>query len=148
MIILVWKTGKAQLGSYLLIFVIDCLLFPYCFYMEGGSQGGVSMWYILSFFAVFLLIRGKGFWPMLLLSFASMMATYILAYFNPDWVTPLESKWVVYADFMFSILIIGAISGIIVRFQNQVYLGEQKKYWIRTRNWSAYRKQRTDFSLT
>ena len=123
----VWKTGRAELGSYLLILFIDCLLFPYCFYLEGGIRGGVSMWYILSFFAVFLLVRGKWFWPLLALSFLTMAATYILSYYNPDWVRPLASEWTVYVDFMLSILIIGTICGVIVRFQNQVYLGEQKK---------------------
>ena len=127
LILFVWKTGKSEIGSYLLIAFIDCILFPYCFYLEGGINGGVCMWYILSFFAVFLLIRGKGFWPMLLLSIVSMAATYILSYYHPEWVTPLQNEWTIYIDFMFSILIIGTICGTIVRFQNQVYLAEQQK---------------------
>ena len=53
LILFVWKTGKSELGSYLLIIFIDCFLFPYCFYMEGGINGGVCMWYILSFFPCF-----------------------------------------------------------------------------------------------
>lgn len=121
------KTSKAQVGSYLLIILMDCFMFPYCYYTEGGIDGGVSMWYILSFFAVFLLAHGKWFWIMLLLSLLSMAATYTLAYFHPGLVNPLESELTMYMDFMFSILIIGTICGVIVRFQNQVYLEEQKK---------------------
>lgn len=127
LMIFVWKTGRADLGSYLLIAAINCFLFPFCFYTEGGINGGVSMWYILSFLAVFLLVRGKWFWPVLIGSFASMAITYWGAYHHPEWVTPLESEWTMYVDFMFSILIIGSISGVIVWFQNKVYLGEQKK---------------------
>ena len=121
------RSGNTEVSSYLLIIFINCFLFPYCFYTEGGIHGGVSMWYTLSFLAVFLLVRGKWFWPMLLLSFASMAATYVLSFYHPEWVTPLKNEWTMYVDFMFSTLIIGTISGVIVRFQNQVYLGEQKK---------------------
>ncbi len=127
LVLYVAKTDKAQVGSYLLIILMDCFMFPYCYYTEGGIDGGVSMWYILSFFAVFLLVRGKWFWIMLLLSLVSMAATYTIAYFHPGWVNPLESEITMYMDFMFSILIIGTICGVIVRFQNQVYLNEQKK---------------------
>ena len=145
LILFVWKTGKSELGSYLLIIFIDCFLFPYCFYMEGGINGGVCMWYILSFFAVFLLIRGKGFWPLLILSFVSMSATYMLSYYNPEWVTPLSSERTVHIDFMFSTLIIGGICGIIVRFQNQVYLAEQKKILVQNKELERLSRAKNNF---
>ncbi len=127
LILFVWKTGKSELGSYLLVVFIDCFLFPYCFFLEGGINGGVCMWYILGFFAVFLLVHGKWFWPLMLLSFASMAVTYTVSYYHPEWVAPLKNEQTIYIDFMFSTLIVGAICGIIVRFQNQVYLAERKK---------------------
>jgi len=145
LMLFVYKTGKSELGSYILIIFIDCLLFPYCFYLEGGIHGGVSMWYILSFFAVFLLVRGKWFWPLLILSFVSMAATYILSYYHPEWVTPLKGQWTMYMDFMFSILIIGTISGIIVRFQNQVYLAEQQKMQRQNRELERLSNTRNSF---
>ena len=145
LILYVWKTRKAELGSYLLILFINCFLFPYCFYMEGGINGGVSMWYILSFFAVFLLMRGKWLWIMLLFSFASMTATYTIAYRHPDWVTPLKNEWTMYVDFVFSIVIIGSICGIIVWFQNQVYLGEQKKILDQNKELERLAKMKNSF---
>ena len=121
------KTRKIELCSCILIFLLNMVVLPLAFFTSGGVKSGISAWYVLGAFIVFLLIKGKMFWPMLGMSLGSMIFCYTYSYNHPKSVVSLKSEWTSYEDIMFSILIVTIIIGLIVRFQNRVYESEQKK---------------------
>ena len=127
LMIIAKKTRKIEFCSCLLIFLLNCIILPFAYFTSGGVKSGISAWYVLGIFVVFLLIRGRMFWPMLGISLASMVACYVYSFYNQDSVIPLKDEWTSYEDIIFSILIVTIIIGLIVRFQNRVYETEQQK---------------------
>ena len=121
------KTGLVELCSCILIFLLNCVILPLAFFTSGGVKSGISAWFVLGLFIVFLLIRGKKFIPMLGISLASVLFCYIYSYKHPISVIPLKDEWTSFEDIIFSILIVTVIIGLIVRFQNRVYESEQRK---------------------
>ena len=127
LMIIAKRTRKVELCSCILIFLLNCVILPMAFFTSGGVKSGISAWFVLGLFIVFLLIKGKMFWTMLLISLASIIFCYIYSFFKPHAVIPLKSDWTSFEDIIFSILIVTLIIGLIVRFQNRVYEAEQKK---------------------
>ena len=121
------KTKKVELCSCILIFLLNCVILPLAFFTSGGVKSGISAWFVLGLFIVFLLIRGKMFWTMLLISLSSVLFCYVYSYHHPRAVVPLKDEWTSYEDIIFSILIVTLIIGLIVRFQNKVYEAEQQR---------------------
>ena len=121
------KTGKVEVCSCILIFLLNSVILPLAFFTSGGVKSGISAWFVLGLFIVFLLIKGKMFWPMLGISLASVLFCYLYSFYHPKAVVPLKDEWTSYEDIIFSILIVTIIIGLIVRFQNRVYESEQKK---------------------
>ena len=121
------KTKKVELCSCILIFLLNCVILPLAFFTSGGVKSGISAWFVLGLFIVFLLIRGKMFWTMLLISLSSVLFCYVYSYHHPRAVVPLKDEWTSYDDIIFSILIVTLIIGLIVRFQNKVYEAEQQR---------------------
>ena len=121
------KTGRVELCSCILIFLLNCVILPLAFFTSGGVKSGISAWFVLGLFIVFLLIKGKMFWPMLGVSLATMLFCYVYSYEHPKAVIPLKNEWTSFEDIIFSILIVTIIIGLIVRFQNRVYETEQRK---------------------
>jgi len=127
LMIIAKRTGKVEVCSCILIFILNCIILPLAFFTSGGVKSGISAWFVLGLFIVFLLIRGKMFWTMLLISLASVLFCYVYSYRHPKAVIPLKSEWTSFEDIIFSILIVTLIIGLIVRFQNKVYEAEQKR---------------------
>jgi len=123
----VTKTKRTEAGGCLLVIFMNCFLLPLMFFTSGGVQSGISAWFVLGIFVVFFLVRGRLFWPMLVICLLSMITTYMVAFFKPELVIPLADELTSYEDIIFSILIVTIIIGLIVRFQNRVYEDEQKK---------------------
>ncbi len=121
------KTRKIELCSCILILLLNGFILPFAYYTSGGVKSGMSAWYVLGIFVVFLLIRGRMFWPLLVVSLASLVVTYVYSYYNPELVIPLADEWTSYEDIIFSILFVTLIIGLVVRFQNRVYEDEQQK---------------------
>lgn len=121
------RTRKIELCSCILIFLLNCVILPMAFFTSGGVKSGISAWFVFGLFIVFLLIRGKMFWTMLLVSLGSVIFCYIYSYHHPKAAISLKNEWTSYEDIIFSILIVTLIIGLIVRFQNKVYEAEQKR---------------------
>ena len=127
LMVLAKKTKKIELCSCILILILNLIILPFAFFTSGGVKSGMSAWFVLGIFVVFLLIKGKMFGLMLGISLSSMVACYVYTYYHPESVIPLKDEWTSYEDIIFSILMVTIIIGLVVRFQNRVYEEEQKK---------------------
>lgn len=121
------KTGKIEICSCILVIILNMLVLPSAFFTSGGVRSGMSAWFVLGIFVVFLLVKGKLFWLILCASCGGAVSCYVVAYCYPELVIPLDSDLSSYEDMIFSILIVTLIIGLIVRFQNRAYEAEQQK---------------------
>lgn len=121
------KTKRIELCSCILVLILNGVILPFAFFTSGGVKSGMSAWFVLGIFVVFLLIKGKMFWPMLVISLSAMIACYVYSYFYPESVIPLKDEWTSYEDIIFSVLMVTIIIGLVVRFQNRVFEDERQK---------------------
>jgi signal transduction histidine kinase len=145
LMIIAKRTGKIELCSCILIFLLNCVILPVAFFTSGGVKSGISAWFVLGLFIVFLLVKGKMFLTMLFLSLSSMFFCYIVSYRRPESVIPLKNEWTSFEDIIFSILIVTLIIGLIVRFQNRVYEAEQQKVVDQNRQLELLSRTRNNF---
>ncbi len=127
LMIYVTKTKRTELGGCVIVLFLNVVLLPFSYFTSGGVRSGLSAWFVLGIFVVFLLVRGKLFWSMLLLSIISTAGTYIYSYYHPDKVIPFEDEWTAYQDIILCVIAVAIIIGLIVRFQSKVYEEEQQK---------------------
>ncbi len=139
------RTKRVELCSCILIVILNWLILPVAYFTSGGVKSGISAWFVLGLFIVFLLVKGKMFLTMLLVSLVSMIFCYVYSYYHPKAVIPLKSEWTSYEDIMFSILIVTLIIGLIIRFQNKVYEAEQKKVVEQNKELERLSKTRNNF---
>lgn len=124
---IVRRTQKTQLCSCILIVGLNVFLIPISYFSGGGIRSGLGVWFVLGIFITFLLLKGVAFWLMSVVSFTSMIVTYVVSYLHPELVVPFESELMSYQDMVFSILIVALVVGLVIRFQNYIYEEEQKK---------------------
>jgi len=121
------KTNKIELCSCILVVILNCIILPLAFFTSGGVKSGMCAWFVLGLFIIFLLIKGKMFWPMLGISIGSIIFCYVYSYYHPRAIIPLKDERTSYEDMVFSILMVTIIIGVVMRFQNKVYELEQEK---------------------
>ena len=121
------KTNKIELCSCILVVILNCIILPLAFFTSGGVKSGMCAWFVLGLFIIFLLIKGKMFWPMLGISIGSIIFCYVYSYHHPRAIIPLKDERTSYEDMVFSILMVTIIIGVVMRFQNKVYELEREK---------------------
>ena len=145
LMIIAKRTRKIELCSGILIILLNCIILPFAYFTSGGVRSGMTAWFVLGIFIVFLLIRGKMFWPLLAISVASMIGSYVYSYFHPEVVIPLADEWTAYEDIIFSILMISIIIGLVVRFQGRIYEREQQRVVEQNKELEHLSKTRNNF---
>lgn len=139
------RTRNIELCSCILIIILNCVILPFAYFTSGGVRSGMTAWFVLGIFIVFLLIRGKMFWPLLAISVVSMIGSYVYSYFHPELVIPLADEWTAYEDIIFSILMISIIIGLVVRFQGRIYEREQQRVVEQNKELEHLSKTRNNF---
>ena len=145
LMIIAKKTQRIELCSCILIVVLNCIILPYAYFAGGGVRSGMSAWFVLGIFIVFLLVRGKMFWPLLGVSIVSMILTYVISYFHPEKVVQLKDEWTAHEDIIFSVLMVTIIIGLVVRFQSRIYENEQEKVVEQNKELEKFSRTRNNF---
>nr|MBP3598846.1 DegV family EDD domain-containing protein [Eubacterium sp.] len=108
------------LGIFLLVIV-----FPEMFFCSGGIRGGATIWLSLGFVYVFLMFRGKQLAFFLVLTVVVDVWTYMSGYYRPEVITALNCEADVYFDSFFSLIAVGVISGLILKYQSRTFERER-----------------------
>ena len=124
--VVTFKYHKIEFAAILLGIVIICGIFPYMFLTNGGISGGASVWFVLGILYIFLMFSGKKLFCFLGLGVIAVVATYVVAYRNPEWVLELTSTSEIYYDSIFAVLAVGITVGCIIKFQLYVYEKERQ----------------------
>jgi signal transduction histidine kinase/FixJ family two-component response regulator/HPt (histidine-containing phosphotransfer) domain-containing protein len=115
-----------------IVFICDILL-PAAYFFLGGVAGSSVAYFILSVMIIFLLSHGKSCLIFLSTHIILVITCYYISYRYPDLVIPLDdtagaSRDIhIYLDHIQSFLVVGICIGLIVKFQNIIYLIEKDK---------------------
>jgi signal transduction histidine kinase/CheY-like chemotaxis protein/PAS domain-containing protein len=118
--------GKVNQGGIGFFIVWFCdLFFPAVFFLFGGINGGMSAYFVLSITVIFLLTRGWHCALLLVSHVLWIMACYYLSGRFPALVQSFTAS----GDFeqIHAFLITGFFIGVVIKFQEAMYLREKKK---------------------
>lgn len=122
-----FKHGKHDTAATVIGFVIIAMIFPSMFLVSGALEGGPSVWMALGVFYIFLMFTGRKQIVFLCLSVITYGAAYLLAYYRPDIIVPMDTTAVAYVDSFFSVFAVGTCGGMIVKLQMKVFEAEHKQ---------------------
>ncbi len=120
------KYRKYNIGAVLIGIVIVVMVFPLMFFLSGGIEGGATVWLSLGIVYVFLMFEGKKQVLFFILCMAVYGITYWCGYNYPGLITPMGSRFAVYADSYFAVCVVGICIGAVVKSQMRVYEEEHQ----------------------
>ncbi len=115
--------SKRQLrnATITVCFVLGIILFPVMYFTSGGISCGMVCWFSLGILFIFMLLDGPDFIFMLVTDIGIILCCYIVSYYHPEYVQPVESTAAIYGDVVQSLLITSLAIGTIIKFQTNVY---------------------------
>jgi len=120
----VWKRKHAVAGL-IIVLLIDEIIFPAMFYVNGGIQSGMQIWFVLGLMFAFLVLEGWVCILTFLLGAATMGACFMLeaaGIVNPQ---PLEG-YVWAGDVVQSMVLVALIFGAFFKLQTFIYTKQNK----------------------
>ena len=125
--VLTFKYHKVDLASMIFALFVVCGMFPFVFFTSGGIEGGAAVWFVLGLLYIFIMFRGISLLIFIALAVIADIATYVIAYRNPQLIRALASKTDVYYDSVFAVIAVGIAVGFIVLFQIRAYEKERER---------------------
>lgn len=122
-----FKYRKYDVSAIVIGLLIVAVVFPSLFFVRGGVQSGISVWMALGIFYICVMFTGKRLLFFMALCIAMYGITYIRGYLFPERLNPLDSNAIVYFDSFFSMIVVGACAGLIVKVQMHVFEEEHKQ---------------------
>ncbi len=116
-----FKYRKYDLAAILLGLIIIVMVFPLMFCLSGGIESGAALWMALGIIYIFAMFSGKKLYIFLFLCFVMYGGTYWFSYLYPGLLTPLPSEAAVYFDSIFSVFVVGMVSGAIMKAHMMAY---------------------------
>ena len=115
------KFQRPDKGSFFACAIVNLLVFPIIYFKGGGSEGGMSVWFILGILFSFLLLKGVTFFFMLAIQLMEYFGCLFVSYYWPEWIHYYADPAVQYIDIAQSVLIVSFLIGIILKFHNVLY---------------------------
>ncbi len=116
---------KIKQATRLLVLTSNLVLFPLIFIMSGGVDSGTPVWFVLGLVYIFLLFEEHEQLFMFLVSIASFLLTYYVAYKYPHFV-PKASRMYSFADSFITMAVVSSFIGLLMKLQVRTYDKEQK----------------------
>ncbi|MDR0874931.1 MAG: response regulator [Clostridiales Family XIII bacterium] len=120
------KYGIHKYGRMIAIIGFCDILFPMVFIVNGGSNGGMAAYFVLTMILVVLLSRGKAFFIFMGTHLAIIIGCYLLDRYRNDFILPLD-QFQHYADNVISIIIAAIFIGLVTKGVSMLYIREQIK---------------------
>lgn len=121
-------TFKYHLVSFSTVIIglaVNGFYLPMAFLANGAVDSGASVWFVIGFFYVFLMFSGKSLAFFLAFTIVVDTICYLGAYYHPELLVYLDGKHLVYFDSLFSVLMVGISTGLVLVFQRKVYEQER-----------------------
>ena len=124
---LLYVNNRYSLGNTVLMTVlgiIGVIFCPIIFFTNGGMHSGLDSFFVLITTIIFLLLRGKSRLFMVIIYFAVITTIYSINAGHPELTQELNSFQLV-IDHIHSIFLVGIFLGLVIVFQDQLYMKEQ-----------------------
>ena len=121
-----FKYKRYELASTLLGAVIVFLVMPPMFILSAALDGGASVWLALGVLYIFVMFSGKKMYLFLASCALVYAGTYYCAYAYPQYVVPMPTRGAAYFDAYFSVLVVGAFGGVILKSHMAVFEKEHE----------------------
>lgn len=116
-IVLTLRYHKIEIASIIIGVTLVVVIIPGVFLGSGGVFGGATIWFVFSIYYMFIMFTGFRLYVGVGLSIASQLVCYLIGYFYPDSIHSLESNFLIYVDSYFSVVVVGIIVSLMMRFQ-------------------------------
>lgn len=136
---------KTRLISTLLAILLNIILFPSLFLFGGGLQGGATIWFLLGYFYIFLMYDGWKFWSSLLVTIVVDVGVYGYAFHHPTALAAPKNLPSAYMDSLFSVLVVGIATGVLLRVEMRLYDEERKISMKRNQELERQARARSSF---
>jgi signal transduction histidine kinase/CheY-like chemotaxis protein len=113
-------------GSWITLFMLCDVLFPTAFFFLGGTESGMAAFFVLSIVVVFLLLEGRAFGIFLGIHVMLAVGCYVVEYYFPWTVISVSRRYIFYDNVM-ALLVSGFFIGLVILFQERIYLNEKQK---------------------
>ncbi|MDR1970295.1 MAG: response regulator [Treponema sp.] len=113
-------------GTWITLFMLCDILFPMAFFFLGGMASGMSAFFVLSMVIIFLLLDGKAFYIFLSTHIALVVGCYIAEFRFPRLVSSVSRHYEA-MDNILAFIISGFFIGVVILFQERIYLMEKQK---------------------
>lgn len=120
-----FRYHKIDFSAMVIGVLIMVLVFPSIFFMNGGIKGGATIWFVIGIFYGFLIFHGKMLIGFLIVNVLATTCTYVLGYMYPQFIVDMPTNLSMYADSLFSVIVVGFSCGFLYRFQNKITEQEQ-----------------------
>ncbi len=121
-----FRYKNTRFSAILVGIVIVFIALPTIFFKGGGINSGSALWMCLGIFYIFLMFTGKL--RIFFLAGTVLIDTccYIYAFYHPEFVDELATRFEVHFDSWFAVIVVGLTIGVITEFQLKVYERERK----------------------
>ncbi|MCR4807693.1 MAG: DegV family EDD domain-containing protein [Lachnospiraceae bacterium] len=117
---------RSEAGKKILVLVFVFVLQPIRFFYGGGINGGAIIWFSFAFMYTGMLLTGR--WRTVTMCFLTAIAVceYYITYYHSELIYP-HTVSVKGVDMFVSMLIVGLIIYIMIRFQDALFVRENEK---------------------
>ncbi|MCR4762244.1 MAG: DegV family protein [Lachnospiraceae bacterium] len=116
---------RVQTGATVISCILIFVMLPGVFVASGGMYGGTPMWFLFGAIFVSMVVRGRR-RIIFLISIAVVLSScYLIQWFYPDLITPHTAR-MAYTDSLASTLIVGVFVSLMVIFETNLYVEEQR----------------------
>ena len=120
------KTNRLSTGTIVICLGITFVILPVSFFFGGGPYGGGIIWMTFCYLYIGLVLTGAWRLAMLIIMTVIIIIEYTAAYYRPDNIYQHSTK-AFFLDSALSVILLGFITYIVVWFQNQLFINENKR---------------------
>ena len=120
------RKNNMRMAGLMIVLVANLVVFPIMFFVSGGINSGMPIWFVLGLIFTWLILKGWTCLILFLLGFATMAACILVADSNPKLLAQMPEGYMV-SDVIQTIFIVSCIFGIILKYQTYIYEKQRKQ---------------------
>ena len=118
--------NNMTMAALIICILANIFVFPVMFFTSGGIFSGMPIWFVLGLVIDWLVLTGVTCYVMFAVDAAVMIGCICIANFYPQLVPSMPENYMV-TDICQTIFIVSCIVGGIFKYQNYIYLKQQKQ---------------------
>jgi len=131
LIVLVNRTKRYHLGALVFVILFTFVIFPYLYITNAGISGGMILYMVFGAAVICQLLEGRLCVAALAIYLTTIVTLITLDYYSQqlalDFVISFDSEFTRYFDVGAAIVFCSIAMGLLIKFQNRVYIDEKKK---------------------